>query len=322
MSALHGRIVSCVAGVWIAAAPALAGRIDGVAAIVGDQIVLNSEVDLASALLLNRVRNDSQPVPRTLIEQAHEEALRTLIESKLMIEFAERRDLVATPADIDNTIVGIAQDEGVTPENIYQAAAEQGLTREAYRTELRNQITRMKVMQNIVRARVTVTDEEVQALFDERYTDQPPGMRMRVRHILIPWPDDPDPAKYDRMREIAERIRQKAIESGAFSSLARQFSRAPSAAEGGLTTLREGDVAPEIAAQVFGLPAGEVSPVIETFHGLNLFQILDRYDPAEVALIDVQNELRLELREGRVEPEYQEWMEELRKMHYVHIVKR
>ncbi len=124
------------------------------------------------------------------------------------------------------------------------------------------------------------------------------------------------------MREIAERVRQKAIETGAFSSLARQFSRAPSAADGGLTTLREGDVAPEIAAQVFGLPAGEVSPVIETPHGLNLFQILDRYDPADMALIDVQDELRRELMERKVEPEYQEWMEELRKMHYIHIVKR
>ena len=328
MSPFHGRIASwlaplCVA-LCVAAAPAIAtaDRIDGVAAIVDDQIVLNSEVDLASALLLNRVGNDSQAIPTELIEQAREEALRTLIESKLMLEFAERRDLAATGADVDGAVAGIAEDEGVSPDSIYKAASEQGLTREAYRSELRNQITRMKVMQNVVRARISVTDDEIQELYDERYKNQAPGMRVRVRHILIPWPDEPDPAKYDRMREIAARIRQKAIESGAFSSLARQFSRAPSAAEGGLTTLREGDVAPEIAAQVFGLPAGEVSPVIETPHGLNLFQILDRYDPAEIELLDIQDELRLELMERKVDPEYDEWMGELRKMHYVHIVKR
>ncbi|MBW2281126.1 MAG: peptidylprolyl isomerase [Deltaproteobacteria bacterium] len=323
MSRLHHRVASCLAALCVCAVPALAAadRIDGVAAIVDDQIVLNSEVDLASALLLNRVGN-GQPVPIELREQARLEALRTLIEAKLMVEFAERRDLAATAADVDNTIAGIAQDEGVEPATIYRAASEQGMTREAYRAELRNQITRMKVMQNIVRARITVTDAEVQDLFDERYTNQTPGMRVRVRHILIPWPDDPDPEKYERMREIAARIREKAIQSGAFSSLARQFSRAPSAADGGLTTLREGDVAPEIAEQVFGLPAGEVSPVIETPHGLNLFQILDRYDPTEIELLDVQQELRMELMERQVEPEYEEWMEELRKVHYIHIVTR
>jgi parvulin-like peptidyl-prolyl isomerase len=159
----------------------------------------------------------------------------------------------------------------------------------------------------------------VKKLFEDRYASQQPGMRVRVRHILVPWEPERTPEGDARLREVAAKIRQRAIESGAFSSLARQFSAAPSAAEGGLTIFREGDVAPEIGVQVFGLPAGEVSPVVETDHGLNLFQILDRFDPSTIAFEDVEDQLRVELMESKMEPEYDEWVGELRDVHYVHV---
>ncbi len=309
-----GAGVVCLASVSVRAE-----QIDGVAAIVGDQVVLESEVSLASALLLDRVRRDDQPISSELRAYARNEALKTLIEAKLILEFAERRDLAASPAEIDQAIAGIAQDEGLSVETVYQAAEQQGLAREDYREQLRQQITRMKVMQNIVRSHVQVDDDEVKLLYEQRYASQSPGMRVRVRHILIPWADERTPETDARMREIAERIRQKAIESGAFASLARQFSRAPSAADGGLTVFREGEIAPQIAAEVFGLPAGEVSPVVETEHGLNLFQILDRFDPSEVSLEEVEEQLRLELTERKVEPEYEKWVDKLREDHYVHV---
>ncbi len=300
------------------AIPLRAEQIDGVAAIVGDQVVLESEVSLASSLLLNRVRRDDKPIPPELQTYARDEALKTLIDLKLIVEFAERRDMAVSPAEIDQAIAGIAQDEGMSVETIYQSAEQQGLGREDYRDQLRSQITRMKVMQNIVRTRVLVDADEVKSLYLQRYASQAPGMRVRVRHILIPWANERTPESDAKLREFTQRIRQKAIESGAFASLARQFSRAPSAAEGGLTTFREGEIAPQIAAEVFGVPAGEVSAVVETEHGLNLFQILDRFDPSKISLEEVEEQLRLELTERKVEPEYEKWIDELRKQHYVH----
>jgi peptidyl-prolyl cis-trans isomerase SurA len=298
-----------------------ADQIDGVAAIVDDQVVLESEVSLASALLLDRVRQGNEPISTEMRQYARNEALKTLIDSKLILEFAERRDLAATPPEIDQAVAGIAQDEGVSVETVYESAEQQGLGREDYRNELRNQITRMKIMQNIVRSRVQVEDEEVETLFKQRYSSQDPGVRVRVRHILIPWAEQRTPETDARMRKVTLTIRERAIETGAFANLARQFSRAPSAADGGLTIFREGEVQPEIAAQVFALPAGEVSPIIETAHGLNLFQILDRFDPSEVEFADVEEDLRLELLEKKVEPEYEEWVAELREAHYVHVVR-
>ena len=122
------------------------------------------------------------------------------------------------------------------------------------------------------------------------------------------------------MREIAAEIRKRAIETGDFASLTQQYSRAPSALAGGLTSFREGDVASEIRAEVFDLPPGEITPVIETEHGLNVFQIVDRFDPAEVSYEDVEANLRIELIESKVKPEFVSWIEELKKHRYIEIL--
>lgn len=306
----------------LATSPVGAEPIDGVAAIVGKQVILKSEVAISARLMLGPIEQQRGPLPPELIAQAHEEALEGLIGKMLVSSFAERRQLAASPEEIDTAIGNIAADENVDVATIYATAKAQGLGRDAYRHELGSQITRMKVMSGSVRGRVDVSEEEVQALFAERYQLLEPGPRVRVRHILVPWPDDATPAKKQRIREIAAQIRERAIETGAFADLARQFSRAPSAADGGLSTFREGDVDPVIAIHVFGLPAGEITPIIETEHGTNVFQIVNRFDPADIEYDDVSAELRAELVERRIGPEFDKWVKELREGQYVKIVGR
>jgi peptidyl-prolyl cis-trans isomerase SurA len=301
-------------------ANAPADQLEGIAAIVGDEVVLLSELDSATQLVVRRFESERGPIPAEYRVQIRGEALQGLIDQKLIHDYARSRDMAATEQEIDRAIGGIASDEGLDEDQIYAAAREQGLTKTAYRDELANQITRMKVLSNVVQGRVNVSDQEVEQLFEERYGSQAAGLRVRVRHILIPWPDEPDEEKRERMSEIAETIRQRAIDTGAFASLARQYSRAPSAVDGGLSTFKEGEVAPEIAEYVFGLPAGEITPVIETAHGLNIFQIVNRFDPADIKYADVSDLLRAEILERKTMPEYQRWVEELRQNRYVHIV--
>ncbi len=316
---------AAVLGLLLAAAGARAQIVDGVAAIVDKDVILLSEVELAARIVLDRLTQRG-PVPPEAGKQIYKEALQNLIDTKLIMTYAERVNLVAMPDEIDQAIESIAADEGVTPDDIYGAAAAQGLDREAYRRELGRQLTRMKVMSGAVRSRITVTNEEVHELFEERYGSREPGLRVRVRHILLPWPsDEAAPPKQreemrQRMREIADQIRQSAIETGDFAAMAAQYSRAPSAADGGLTTFREGEVSPAIRDAVFGLPPGEISLVTETDHGLNIFQIVNRFDPAGVTFDEVEASLHSELIERKIKPEFEEWVEELREHRYIEIV--
>ena len=294
--------------------------VDGVAAVVDKDVVLLSDVELSARIVLERLERQRGPLPPEVVEEVFKESLQNLIETRLIMQYAERANLAAQPAEIDRAIESIAADEGVTPDDVYSAAAAQGLPRESYRRELGAQLTRMKVMSAAVRSRVTVSDEDLKALFDERYASREPGMRVRARHILLPWPSEGELEQRERMREIASQIRERAIETGDFAELARQYSRSPSSLDGGLTTFSRDEVAPEIRDVVFELPPGEVTPVIETEHGLNIFQIVNRFDPAEVRYEDVEASLRAELVERDVKPEFEKWIGELREHRYIEVL--
>lgn len=310
------------AALLLLAAPAHAQLVDGVAAIVDKDVILLSEVELRARVALEVIeRRQGEQPSQDVVREVYQESLQNLIDAKLIQRYAQRANLAAEEPEIDRAIEGIALEEGVAPDAIYQAALQQGLTRQQYRSELSKQITRMKVISGAVRARVTVNEGEVRALYDERYGSQEPGMRVRARHILLLWPENATPEQRENIHEIAEQIREKAIETGDFASLARQYSRAPSAQDGGYTTFREGEVSPAINAAVFGLPPGEITEVIETEHGLNIFQIVNRFDPAEVAYQDVAESLRGELIERKTMPEFREWIDELRENRYIEIVK-
>jgi len=180
-----------------------------VAAIVGADIILLSELDQAVEPVLSRLeQQQGGRLPPEVARDIRAKALQSLIDTKLIADYANRVELAATPQEIDETVAGIAVDEKVSVEQIYAAAEQQGLPRTSYRRELGNQITRMKLMASTIRNRVKVTDEQVQKVFEERYKGGKPGLRARVRQLLLPWP--PDPEQRDFARGKAEQLRAQA----------------------------------------------------------------------------------------------------------------
>ncbi|MFQ5514380.1 MAG: peptidylprolyl isomerase [Myxococcota bacterium] len=316
----HWKTTALVWLLSVASAAQAVELLDGVAAIVDEQVILISELERAARPMLQAIEREQGPLSREAARQVRREALRNLIDDRLIRLVAKRLGLEATPEEIDTAIEGIAEEEKVRPEEIYAAAANAGLSRETYRKELGKQISRMKVIAATVRSRITVSDEDVRALFDDRYGSLEPGMRVQLRHILIPWPDSKTGTPRSKARELAQQVRTRALKGESFAELARTYSGAPSGAKGGATTLRESEVSPAIREEVFSLEPGAISRLLKTPHGLNLFQMVRRFDPADVRFEDVRDQLAAELIERRTKPEYEDWIEELRSERYIEIV--
>jgi peptidyl-prolyl cis-trans isomerase SurA len=309
-----------LAVVLCAPAARAADTIDGVAVIVGDEVVLLSEVRDAWHSYVDRVRAHGEQVSPEELLELRNTALQSLIDEKLVLQVAKKQNMTASDEEIDESIKGIAQDESITVDQVYAAAKQQGLDKKEYREQLGRQLTRMKIVQGAVQGKVRVTDEEVRKLYDERYGHAKPGLRIRVLHILIPVPADAPEAKRAEARELTQELREKAVKSGDFAGLARKYSGAPTAAQGGLTVFREADAPPDIKHAIEGLGPGEISPVVETAHGENIFQFLDKFDPADVPYEKVADRLRAELMEQQTMPAFEKWIAEVRKTRYIEVV--
>jgi hypothetical protein len=86
-----------------------------------------------------------------------------------------------------------------------------------------------ELRQQIMTQDTVVGDEELRRLFEE----QAPGRRVRARHILFRFPDDPTPAQREQIQQEAEEVRQRAVEGEDFGELARRYSEDPGSAPRG-----------------------------------------------------------------------------------------
>ncbi len=302
------------------ALPAVADLVDGVAGVVDDEVILLSEVEAAAAPVIAKMEQQHGELPPAAYREIRVQALQALIDGKLIATAAERLQLEASDEEVTEAIAGIARQEAVSVEEIYAAVAAEGMDREVYRARLREEITRMKVISAAVRARVTVKEKEIEKLFEERYRTGKTGVHVTVRHILLPWPPEATVEQQEELRRVADQIRTRADEGTDFGALARQYSRAPSATDGGLTVFSEGEVTGELAPYVFGMEVGEISPPIQTAYGVNLIQIVERFEPETVQYEDVRDTIYMEIFRRRTDAELRPWLDEMREARYIEVV--
>ena len=217
--------------------------LDGVAAQVGSEIVLISEVQELARPVEERMR--AAGAGEEDIRNMYAEALERLIETKLIASVVKQFEFEATEGEVDAAIMGIAQDTGLTVEQLQRSAESHGLTIEEYRSKLKGEIERSKVLNAMVRSRVRVELDEVRRAYEEEYGDQPQGGReVRLRHILVAYGQGSG-----RSRATACSIADDAagkIKSGeiAFPDMARRVTDMNPQAAGDLGWLFVDDLAP------------------------------------------------------------------------------
>jgi peptidyl-prolyl cis-trans isomerase SurA len=315
-SLLLASILLAIAGGVSRRAGAEPVVLDGIAAQVGSEVVLLSEVQELARPVEERMRQAG--APEAEIRAMHSEALERLIEAKLIESVVKRLELQATETEIDNAITGIAQDTGLTLEQLQRSVESHGLTLAEYRVKIKGEIERSKVLNSMVRSRVRIQPGEVSALFSERYGKQRSGgEEIHLRHILVAF-------GADNMRDqrtacvIAEDAARK-IQAGeiGFQDMARRVSDMNPERAGELGWLHADEVAGWMASAVEKLEPGQTSDVIATDFGCNLLQLVERREAKPVRFEDVEAQLTQELTNRRMDQEYLTWLETLRKQTYV-----
>lgn len=111
--------------------------IDRILVVIGDDIITESEVRRRAAPLIARSPD------RASLEQA---VLEQLVDERAIAHEADDQRVPVSVEDVDQAIGHLATSQGVTVEQLEQAAADSGLTREAFRAEIRRQILEGKLM--------------------------------------------------------------------------------------------------------------------------------------------------------------------------------
>ena len=268
----------------------IARKVDGVAAVVGDYIILESDVDKAYLQL------EAQGVSVKGIESC--QLFGKLLEDKLYAHHAVQDSLEVSDAEIrrnvDYQIEQFLQQTNGSMEKLlefYKKDDEKSFRDEMFEINKSNQLA-AKMQAKIVEE-VEVTPEEVRLFFNRIPKDERPtfGTELKVAQIVI----EPKIAE-DEKQKVIDRLKQfkaDVIENGAsFRSKAVLYGEDPGLKQSGyIYTLnrKKPRMVKEFRQAAFSLEEGGVSEPFETefgFHIVYLEKIRGQeYDVSHILLI-------------------------------------
>jgi len=245
-----------------------------IAAIVDNDVILQSEVSLRAAIEAKRT-GDNPDNPAFLAA-----VLNSMIEEKLLYAYAILDSIIVTKPEIDQymtyqvsqLVKQFGSEEAV--EKTYNKSMAQ------IKKELEPEIEKnllMKKAQDKKFGTIEVSRREVEEFFT-KYRDSlgTTPEKVKISHIFR------SPSKSERIMKIAVDFANKLLDSlknGAdFGELAKRYSDDPgSAVNGGdIGFTARGMLFPEYESVAFRLRVGEMSGVIESPAGYHIIQLLDR----------------------------------------------
>ena len=262
-------------------------KIDGVAAVIGDYVILDSDVDKAYIDL------ESQGIPTSNIERCS--LLGKLMEDKLYAHHAEQDSITVSDAEINDyvsrTIDYFVQQLGNMEKvlEFYKKKDEQSFRSELFDINRVQQLSQ-RMQSNIVEE-IEVTPDEVRTFFDKIPVDQRPvfGAELEIAQIIV----EPTPieSEVERTIRLLETMRNDVLENGSsFASKAILYSQDPgSRSRGGRYTLdrKRPVMVKEFRDQAYRLREGEVSHPFQTDFGWHIVTV----DKIRGQLIDVRHVL-------------------------------
>jgi peptidyl-prolyl cis-trans isomerase SurA len=249
--------------------------VDGIVAVVDDDVILRSELDRAVANIRTQFaeRSDQLPPPDVLEKQV----LERLILMRLQLQRAESAGVRIGDLELEQAISRIAQQNKITIEQMRAQLAAEGSSYDEFRQQLREELTAQRMRQQISQSRVNVSDTEIDiALASESMKKG----EVHIGVILVGLPDGADAEQIGKAKTKIDGIKSL-IDRGEmdFNAAAIRYSDHQTALEGGDLGWRSFDEIPPLFANlVQGMSAGEVSQPVRGPSGFTLIKLLETRD--------------------------------------------
>jgi peptidyl-prolyl cis-trans isomerase SurA len=252
------------------------------------------------------------------------EVLDLLVTKHLISKEVEKQGIVVQDADVDRYIVSIRERNKINDEQLDAALAQQGLTRERYRAQVRDELQRAQLINREIRGKVSVSPEDIERYYKEHGgADGTTEGELSISQIFLKLPADAPPDQVAAVEARAEKIHEELDDGADFAEVARRESEDGAAKSGGkLGSFKPGEMREDLEAAVVDLDPGEFSKPVRGSTGIHIVR-LDARTGAEVEGAippEKAEEIKEQLYAKALEERYVRWLkEDLRERHHVEI---
>ncbi|MCW4454130.1 peptidylprolyl isomerase [Flavobacterium sp. MXW15] len=249
--------------------------LDRIAAIVDEDVVLQSELQRAVANIKSQYAGREHQLPPDAVLER--QVLERLVLVKLQVARAEGSGIRVGDEELNHAISSIAQQNGASVDVLRQRLAQDGISFEEFRKSVRDEIIVQRLRQSFAQSRISVSEGEVDAALAQQSAG---STQYHLAHILVALPDGATAEQIATGQSKIDGIRNL-LDKGEldFAAAAVRYSDSPNALEGGDLGWRSADEIPNAFAQmVRELQPGSVVGPIRGPSGFQLLKLVEVRD--------------------------------------------
>jgi peptidyl-prolyl cis-trans isomerase SurA len=287
---------------------------NAVAAIVNDEIITLHDVnrEALSAIREAEKKSTLSDADRSKIRRS---TLDRLIEKKLTEQKIRELNIKVSEEEIRQAIDDVRKQNNIpTQDALVAALAGQGLSFDQYRSQLQEQIEKLKLISMEVRAKVQVGETEIREYYTTNLTTYTEEESYRARHIFFKSGSKASPDELSRSKATALAVLSDARSGKDFAELAQKFSEDPAARKDGgdLGSFKKGDMQPELEKTILSLKPGEISDLVSTPIGFHIIKLEAKTAGATKPFESVKGEIEEILYRRKSEERFSQWAKDLR----------
>lgn len=259
--------------------------LDRVVAIVDDDVILQTQLEARVNTIVGRLSAQGTGLPpRQMLEQR---VLEQLIAESVQLQMADKMGMRISDNELNETLANIARSNGMTMAQFESQLAEEGVTYQQAREQIRNEMLTSRVQQRQVGNRVRITDNEVENYLQAQAGAGSDGAEYRLAYIFIQVDEPGNEASVRQARNLADNLRQQILDGRDFREVAVAESDASNALEGGDMGWRSESQLPSLVAPVVpDLEPGVPSAVLENNSGFHLVMVMDKRGGEQQQIIE------------------------------------
>lgn len=305
-------IIGSVLFALLALHPALSGAkvVSGIAAIVNEEIVTTVEVDREYL----QMQKEAERVPGADKAPQRSAALDRLVDKKLIEQKIRELGIKVSEEEVRQSIEDVKKQNGLNQEQLEKALAAQGMTFAQYRAQLQDQLERLRLMSQEVRAKIQVGEREIREYYEANRADFGGSETFRARHIFFKLEKKGGAEELARAEALANEVLAKARAGEDFVELAKKYSEDPAAAKDGgdLGTFKKSDMLAEIGETVAAMKPGEVSSVVLSPAGLHIIKLEEKTQESGKPFEEVRDAIEDLLYKKKSDERFAQWVKDLR----------
>lgn len=290
----------------VAAPAGSAQTLDGVVAIVDDDVILFSELQDAVVRATSNLRRSGRELPPP--DQLRRQVFDQLVLESLQLQMADRAGARVSDAELNDAMERVARQNGMTLEQFSQSLSADGLTYAQARERIRREMLLQRVQQGNVNQRVQITDQEIENFLDSAQGQLLTSPQFHLKHALVPLPTDADAGTRAAAKQKADELLRRLNSGEPFDRLIAGRTDI----QGGDLGWRRGDDLPSLLAPaVTELREGQAT-ALASASGYHVIQLVELRGKGEVIQQTKARHILLKASAIRSEEQTQQLANELR----------